>query len=63
MFFFFMVFGLIFLIAGGIGLFYTNTNFVSGVPLWMFGNITFGTFVVLGVGILIFLAIFNAEFD
>jgi hypothetical protein len=63
MFLFFMVFGLIFLIAGGVGLFYTYTNLASGVPLWMFGNIIFGTFIVLGIGILIFLAIFNSEFD
>ena len=63
MFIFFMVFGLILLISGGAGLFYTNANIVSGAPLWIMGNITFGTFAVLGVGILVFLAIFNSEFD
>lgn len=63
MFIFFMVFGLILLISGGAGLFYTNANIVSGAPLWIMGNITFGTFAVLGVGILVFLAIFNQEFD
>jgi hypothetical protein len=63
MFIFFMIFGLIFLISGGVGLFYTNTNFATGAPLWMFGNITFGTFIVLGIGILVFLAIFNSDFD
>jgi hypothetical protein len=63
MFLFFMVMGLILLIAGGIGLFYTNADVVAGAPLWIFGNITFGTFVVLGIGVLIFLAIFNTEFE
>jgi hypothetical protein len=63
MFLFLMIFGLIFLIAGGVGLFYTYTNIASSAPLWMFGTITFGTFIVLGIGVLVFLAIFNAEFD
>jgi hypothetical protein len=63
MFLFFMVFGLVLLIAGGVGLFYTYTNVVAGAPLWMFGTIAFGTFVVLGIGVLVFLAIFNSEFD
>jgi hypothetical protein len=60
---FFMILGLIFLLSGGFGLFYTNTHVISGTVLWVFGNITFGTFVVFGVAILIFLAFFNAEFD
>jgi hypothetical protein len=60
---FFMILGLIFLISGGIGLFYTNVNLNSGATLWIFGNITFGTFAVFGIAILIFIAIFNAEFD
>jgi hypothetical protein len=63
MFIFFLIVGLIFLISGGFGLFYTNTSVVSGTALWVFGNITFGTFVVFGVAILIFMAIYNAEFD
>jgi len=58
-----MILGLIFLLSGGFGLFYTNTNVLSGTELWVFGNITFGTFVLFGVAILIFLAFFNAEFD
>jgi hypothetical protein len=60
---FFMILGLIFLISGGIGLFYTNVNLDSGTTLWIFGNMTFGTFTVFGIAILIFIAIFNAEFD
>ena len=58
-----MILGLIFLLSGGFGLFYTNTHVISGTVLWVYGNITFGTFVVFGVAILIFLAFFNAEFD
>jgi len=63
MLFFFILFGLILLISGGIGLFYTNVNLLSGTPLWVFGNITFAPFVVLGMAILVFIAIFNAEFE
>jgi hypothetical protein len=63
MFLFFMIFGLVLLIAGGAGLFYNYTTVVSGTPLWMFGNIAFGTFALLGLGILVFLAVFNSEFE
>lgn len=59
---FFMILGLIFLVSGGIGLFYTNANLVSWSTLWVFGNLTFGTFALFGVLVLIFLAFFNAEF-
>jgi hypothetical protein len=60
---FFLILGLIFFVSGGIGVFYTNFNVDAGTTLWIFGNITFGTFVVFGIAILVFLAIFNAEFD
>jgi len=65
MFIFFLILGLIFLISGGVGLFYVNTgaHIASGTPLFFVGNLTFGTFVVFGVAILVFLAFFNAEFD
>ena len=63
MFIFFMILGLIFLISGGVGLFYTNVNIDSGTALWIVGNITFGTFAIFGIAILVFMAIFNAEFD
>ncbi|MBN1161519.1 MAG: hypothetical protein JXA17_06215 [Dehalococcoidales bacterium] len=63
MFLLFMLFGLIFLISGGIGLFYTNTNLVAWSTMWVFGNLTFGTFALFGVLILFFLAFFNAELD
>jgi hypothetical protein len=63
MFIFSMILALIFLIAGGIGLFYTNINLAAGSHLWMYGNITFGTFTIVGIATLIFMAIFNVEFD
>ena len=63
MFIFFMILALIFLIAGGIGLFHVNINLGGGSNLWIYGNITFGVFTIVGIAILIFLALFNAEFD
>jgi len=62
---FFMILGLIFLISGGIGLFYVNTgaHVDPGTALFFLGNLTFATFVVFGIAILLFLAFFNAEFD
>ena len=63
MFVFSMILALIFLIAGGIGLFHINLNLVAGSNLWIYGNITFGTFTVVGIAILVFMAIFNTEFD
>jgi hypothetical protein len=63
MLFFFLILGLIFLISGGVGLFYVNVYIASGIPLWIMGNLTFGTFAVFGIAILVFLAFFNAEFD
>ena len=63
MFFFFMVVALIFLIAGGFGLFYTNINLEVGSPYWIHGNITYGTFTILGILTLILLAIFGSEIE
>jgi len=63
MFIFFMVLALIFLIAGGIGLFYTNVNLGAGSPIWMYGNISFGTFTTVGALTLIFMALFGSEID
>ena len=62
---YFLILGLIFLISGGVGLFYVDTggHVASGTPLFFIGNLTFGTFVVFGLAILVFLAFFNAEFD
>ena len=63
MFIIFMIIALIFLIAGGVGLFYTNINLVSGTPPWIIGNITFSTFTVIGIITLVFMGIFNRQFE
>jgi hypothetical protein len=63
MFIFFMILGLIFLISGGVGLFYTNINLAAGSHYWVIGNITFSTFIIVGGAALIFMAIFNREFE
>jgi hypothetical protein len=62
---FFLILGLIFLVSGGLGLFYVNTgaHFASGTPLFFISNLTFSTFLVFGVAILVFLAFYNREFD
>jgi len=62
-FIFFLIMALIFLIAGGIGLFHVNVNLGAGTNLWIYGNITFGVFTIVGVALIIFLALFNSEFD
>ena len=63
MFIFFLILALIFLISGGIGLFYTNINFVASSHYWIYGNLTFGTFTIVGIGIIIFMALYNTEFE
>jgi hypothetical protein len=60
---FFLILALIFLVSGGVGLFYTNVNVASGTVLFVLGNLAFGTFALFGLAIIIFLAIFNAEFE
>jgi len=63
MFLLFMVIGLVFLVSGGVGLFMVNINMTVGTDTWIIGNITFSTFTVLGVLVLLFMAIFNSEFE
>jgi hypothetical protein len=63
MFVYLLILGLIFLIAGGIGLFHVNINQISGTDLWFYGNIIFSVFALVGIMIIVFLAIFNAEID
>lgn len=63
MFILFMIVALIFLVAGGGGLFYTNLNFGFGSSFWIFGNLTFGTFTAIGLAVIVFMALFNTEFD
>jgi hypothetical protein len=63
MFVLFLILALIFLIGGGAGLFYVNVNLMSGTDLWICGNIAFGVFVAVGIMIIFFMALFNAQFD
>ena len=63
MFLFFMIMGLLFLIAGGVGMFYTFVNVTGGDPVRIIGIIVFGTFILVGAGVLVFLAAFNQEID
>ena len=63
MFIFFMFMALVFLIAGGVGLFYVYVNLGSGSAVWVVGNITFGVFTFVGLALIVFLALFNQEFD
>ena len=63
MFTFFMILALVFLVSGGIGLFHVNVNLASSSNLWLYGNLTFGTFTAVGIAIIIFMALFNSEFD
>lgn len=58
-----MIMGLLFLVAGGAGLFYTFANLTSADPLWVIGIIVFATFTIFGLGLIVFLALFNTEFD
>jgi len=60
---FFLIVALVFLVTGGTGLFYTNVNVGTGSTLWVLGNLAFGTFVFFGLAVIVFMAIFNAEFD
>ena len=62
---FFTIFGLIILASGGIGLFYINTadHVASGTALFFLGNLGFGTLTFIGIMILIFVGLFNADFD
>lgn len=61
----FIVLALVFLASGGVGLFYVNTaNHVAhNSALFFLGNLGFGTFLAVGLLILIFIALFNAEID
>ena len=63
MFLFVMVLGFVFLAAGGAGLLVTNTSAIVGSLTWIQGNITFSTFTIVGIGILVFLAIFGSEIE
>jgi len=61
----FLILALILLGSGGVGLFYVNTgdHIASGSPIFFLGNLTFATFLAVGVLILIFMAIYNMQAD
>ncbi len=59
----FLILALIFLIGGGVGLFEVNTNVAAWTNLWTLGNIAFGVFVAVGIVIVVFMALFNTEFE
>jgi hypothetical protein len=62
---FFIILSLVFLVSGGVGLFYINTgdHVAADTALFFLGNLGFSTFLVIGVLILAFIAFFNAEFE
>jgi hypothetical protein len=62
---FFIILSLVFLVSGGVGLFYINTGdrIAVDAPLFFLGNLGFSTFLVIGVLILAFIAFFNTEFE
>jgi hypothetical protein len=59
----FLILALIFLTGGGVGLFQVNVNVAAGTSLWICGNITFGVFLAVGIVILVFMALFNNQFE
>ena len=63
MFLFLIFVAMVFFIAGGVGLFYTHTTLVAGSPNWVQGNITYGTFTIVGLATIIFLVIFGSEIE
>ncbi len=62
---FFIILSLVFLVSGGVGLFYINTggHIAADAPLFFLGNLGFSTFLVIGVLILVFIAFFNTDFE
>jgi hypothetical protein len=62
---FFIILSLVFLVSGGIGLFYINTadHVASGTPLFFLGNLGFATLLAIGILVLVFIALFNTEFE
>jgi len=56
-----IIIGLIFFIAGGIGLLLTNNNLNSGDIQWILGNVTFGTFIAVGLVLIITMIVASWE--
>ena len=59
----FLFLALILLIAGSVGLFFTNTVLVTSNPNWFQGNLTFGTFTIIGLALIVVLTIYGSEID
>ena len=49
----FAILGFVFLISGIMGLFITLAFFEWGSDFWLVGNLTFGTFAAVGLGLVI----------
>lgn len=56
-----IIIGLIFFLAGGIGLLLTNNNLDSGDIQWILGNVTFGTFAVVGLVLIVTMIVASWE--
>ena len=57
----FIFIGLILFITGGIGLLLTNANLESGNIDWVLGNLTFATFISIGLVLIVTLIIASWE--
>jgi len=57
----FAIVGIILLIAGGIGLFLTYSNYPIVTLEWIEGTLTYGVFVILGLAAIIILALTPRE--
>lgn len=58
-----IIIALLLIIVGGIGLFFTFTNFALGSPHLVQGGLTYGTFSSVGLVMLILLIIVGPEFE
>jgi len=56
-----IIIGLIFFLAGGIGLLLTNNNLDSGSIHWILGNVTYGTFTVVGLVLIVTMIVASWE--
>jgi len=55
--------GLFLFIIGAVGLFITNNNLPPGETLWLSGNLTYGTFTLIGLVIIICITVSGPELD
>jgi hypothetical protein len=57
----FTIIGLILLVAGGVGLVITHTNYPSASLNWIEGNLTYGVFTLIGIAIIIIVTMIPKE--